>query len=399
MITKNIKEIISLQNYCRDIIQELYHYESRPYESFVKNNQIANKIEEAIRLEIIEHDTFDDELSLSADTEEYYRTRLGQNNETNIGYIGEKLKKLDGLLKTYNIRQKDKENLLKDKKAIYKLLNQIPSILKHNLQALSSNSVFTFKNETNFEIKMMNLKICKEEIQELSMALKEVDRVMDEQWNFFRSMNDRKISFSIHKIKRNSADLERSFAQLHDDILHFINQSIQDGKFIKHIKELKQLIYENRLKDKTNIEELLNSKQAIGGLIKEKKILPDDKMYAYVEQLQKILKSRKKSIINTQKATAIEYDIQEEVKVSKILYNYSKIHKEFLEQEKDLISFLLNYPMKIEEEKLMGVFIRLLKNYASEYIIDNQGIGEFIEVEDRLFLKVHSRKIGKYNVN
>ena len=399
MTTKSIKEIIALQNYCRDIIQELYHYESRPYESFVNNNHVVNKIEEAIRLEIIEHDTFDDELSLSADTEEYYRTRLGQNSETNIGYIGEKLKKLDELLKAYNIRKRDKEDVLKEKKAIYKLLNQIPSILKYNLQALSSSSVFTFKNEANFEIKMMNLKTCKEEIQELSMALKKVDRVMAEEWNFFRSMDDRKISFAIHKIKRNSADLERSFAQLHDDIIHFINQSIQDGKFIKHIKELKQLIYENRLKDKTNIEELLSSKQAIGGAVKEKKILPDDKMYAYVEQLQKILKSRKKDIVNMQEATAIEYDIQEEVKVSKVLYNYSKIHKEFLEQEIDLISFLLNYPIKIEEKKLMGVFIRLLKNYASEYIVDNNGIEEFIEVEDRLFLKVHSHKIGKYNVN
>jgi len=231
------------------------------------------------------------------------------------------------------------------------------------------------------------------------MALKEVDRVMSEQWNFFRSMDDRKISFAIHKIKRNSADLERSFAQLHDDILHFINQSIQDGKFIKHIKALKSLIYENRLKEKTNIEELLTTKQLIGGAVKEKKILPDDKMYAYVEQLQEILKSRKKAIVNTQETTAIEYDIQEEVKVSKILYNYSKIHKEFLEQELDLISFLLQYPMKIEEEKLMGVFIRLLKNYASEYIVDNNGMEEFIEVEDRLFLKVYSHKIGKYNVN
>ena len=399
MTTKSIKEIIALQNYCRDIIQELYHYESRPYESFLNNSQVTNKIEEAIRLEIIEHDVFDDELSLSADTEEYYRTRLGQNSETNIGYIGEKLKKLDELLKAYNIRKRDKEDVLKEKKAIYKLLNQIPSILKYNLQALSSSSVFTFKNEANFEIKMMNLKTCKEEIQELSMALKKVDRVMAEEWNFFRSMDDRKISFAIHKIKRNSADLERSFAQLHDDIIHFINQSIQDGKFIKHIKELKQLIYENRLKDKTNIEELLSSKQAIGGAVKEKKILPDDKMYAYVEQLQEILKSRKKDIVNMQEATAIEYDIQEEVKVSKVLYNYSKIHKEFLEQEIDLISFLLNYPIKIEEKKLMGVFIRLLKNYASEYIVDNNGIEEFIEVEDRLFLKVHSHKIGKYNVN
>jgi len=125
------------------MIQELYHYESRPYSAFPNIN--VAKIDEAIQLEIIEHDNFDDELSLSADTEEYYKVRLGQNNETNIGYIGEKLNKLHGLLKAYNIRVKNAEDTSKDIKSIYKLLNQIPSILRQNLKALSSNSVFAFK--------------------------------------------------------------------------------------------------------------------------------------------------------------------------------------------------------------------------------------------------------------
>jgi len=113
MTRKNIKEIISIQNYCKDIIQELYTYESRPYESIAKN-VLVGKLEDAIRLEIIEHDSFDDELSLSVDTEEYYRTRLGENNETNIGEVRDKLNKLEDLLKVYNIRQRNNENAIKE---------------------------------------------------------------------------------------------------------------------------------------------------------------------------------------------------------------------------------------------------------------------------------------------
>jgi len=398
MTTKNIKEIIAIQNYCRDIIQELYTYESRPYEAVAKNIQNLTKLEEAIRLEIIEHDSFDDELSLSVDTEEYYRARLGQNNETNIGEVGDKLTKLENLLKDYNVRQRANEDATKEIKSIYKLLNKIPSIFKHNLQALSTTTVFTFKNEPNFEIKMNNLKRCKEEISQLSNALKEVDRVMDEQWNFFRSMDDRKINFAIHKIKRHSADFERSFAQLYDDILNFINQSIQDGAFIKRLKKLKQLKSDHILSKNTNIEDLIALKQAILPKVKEHKILPEDKMYAYVEQMQEILKARKNVIVNRQEATPIEYDINENEKVSKKLYNYPKIHREFLNQDRDLISFLLNYPQKIEEEKLMGVFVRLIKNYADEYKIEDE-VDDFVQIEDRLFLKVYSPKIGINNVN
>jgi hypothetical protein len=397
MTTKNIKEIISIQNYCKDIIQELYTYETRPYDALSKNINIT-KLEEAIRLEIIEHDSFDDELSLSVDTEEYYRARLGENNETNIGEVGDKLTKLENLLKDYNVRQRTNENATKEIKSIYKLLNKIPSIFKHNLQALSSTTVFTFKNEPNFEIKMNNLKRCKEEISQLSDALKDVDRVMDEQWSFFRSMDDRKINFAINKIKRNSADFERSFAQLHDDILNFINQSIQDGAFIKRLKKLKQLKSDHTLIKNTNIEELVAKEQAILPKVKENKILPEDKMYAYVEQIQEILKDRKSVIVNTQEVTPIDYDIDENAKVSKKLYNYPKIHREFLNQERDLISFLLNYPLKIEEEKLMGVFVRLIKNYADEYKIEDK-VDDFVQIEDRLFLKVYSPKIGMKSVN
>jgi hypothetical protein len=396
--TKNIKEIISIQNYCKDIIQELYTYESRPYDLLSKNIINITKLEEAIRLEIIEYDSFDDELSLSVDTEEYYRARLGQNSETNIGEVGDKLHKLENLLKDYSVRQRAKENATKEIKSIYKLLNKIPSIFKHNLQALSSTTVFTFKNEPNFEIKMNNLKRCKEEISQLSDALKEVDRVMDEQWSFFRGMDDRKINFAINKIKRNSADFERSFAQLHDDILHFINQSIQDGAFIKRLKKLKQLKSDHTLIKNTNIEDLVAKRETIFPKIKENKILPEDKMYAYVEQIQEILKARKNVIVNTKEATAIDYDIHENIKVSKKLYNYPKIHREFLNQERDLISFLLNYPLKIEEEKLMGVFVRLIKNYADEYKIEDE-VDDFIQIEDRLFLKVYSPKIGIKSVN
>ena len=392
MTTKNIKEIISIQNYCKEIIQELYTYESRPYASVAKNIANLSKLEEAIVLEIIEHDSFDDTLSLSVDTEEYYRNRLGQSIETNIGAIEEKLSKIRHILLDYNSRVKSGDDTSKEIKSIHRLLNKIPSIFKYNLQAISSTSVFTFKNESNFEIKIRNLKICKKEIDELSFALKEVDRFIEDEWNFFRDIDDRKITFSLNKIRRNSADFESSFAQLHDDILNFINQSIEDGAFIKHLKRLKQLKYENQLKHSTNMESVVEKSRAIGATVKEKKILPDDRIYEYAEAIEKIFKARKIKIINKKKATSIDYDINKEVKVNKKLYNYPKIHKEFSVQDKDLITFLYEYPIQIEKNKLLGVYIRLLKNYLFEYEIEEDS---FVEVDNRLFLKVYSMKRRK----
>jgi len=393
--TKNIQDIIALKNYCRSMIQELYHYESRPYSAF-QNINIA-KIDEAIQLEIIEHDNFDDELSLSPDTEEYYKVRLGQNNETNIGFIDEKLTKLNGLLKAYNIRVKNSEDTVKDTKAIYKLLNQIPSILRQNLKALSSNSIFAFKNEANFEIKMMNLEICRKEISELSLALKHVDNMVELNWNFFKNINSVKINFAIGKIRRSSAELEKSFAKVHGDIISFINQSIKDGEFIEKMKKLKELKDNSTLLNNTSIEELCKNNQPVLRKIKEKKILPDDRVYDYIDAIQSIMLARKNKVINTRESVSISYDITQEISTSKILYDYPKLNREFLSQNRDLISFLKS--CNIEEDKLLGMYVRLLKNYGSQYEFGEQTKESYINIDDRVFLKVLSGKKGDKYVN
>jgi hypothetical protein len=46
----------------------------------------------------------------------------------------------------------------------------------------------------------------------------------------------------------------------------------------------------------------------------------------------------------------------------------------------------------------MGVFVRLIKNYADEYKIEDK-VDDFVQIEDRLFLKVYSPKIGMKSVN
>ena len=76
-INRNISDIIGIQNSCRDIMQELYSYESRPND-IIRDSYSSSKLDEAIRFEIIEYDEFSEELSLTADTLEYYEARLGR---------------------------------------------------------------------------------------------------------------------------------------------------------------------------------------------------------------------------------------------------------------------------------------------------------------------------------
>lgn len=378
-ITKNITDIISIQNSCKDIVQELYTYESRAND-VIRNNYKNAKIDDAIRFDIIEYDNYDDELTLSSDTEDYYKTRLGQQDETNISFISDKLEKLKTLLKTYNLRKRNNENTEKNIKQIYKLLNQIPSLLRYNLQAIASNSIFAFKNEPNFDIKMINLNISQDEITQLTDASNKVDLFIKEQKVFFKSINNKKINSAILKLQKNSFNLESAFRKLFEDIKNFINQSIKDGEFIKKLKKLQELKIDGELYDKTNIEELVNIKPSVNSSVKEKKLLRDDRLFDFIENIQDIISLRKLNIINTKEDAIIDYDIDKKTTLKRIIYNYPKLNKEFLAQDNDLITFLQS--RNIEKIRLLGVFVRMIKNFASNYNMENDN---FIQVENRIY--------------
>lgn len=384
--SQNIIKIIDVQNSCKKVIQELYNHESRPNEIIRATSKNA-KIDEAIRLDIIEYDSFDDELSLSSDTEEYYKTRLGQNSETYIGLVGDKIAKLNVQLSTYNLRIKELESPDKEIKSIYKILNSIPSVLRFNLHAISSNSIFAFKNEPNFDIKMSKLKLCQDEIGELILASLSVDSLLDEQYNFFKSMQNSKINSSVLKLRHNSSEIENSFRKLFEDIKNYINQSIKDGEFIKKLQRLKELKDENTLYEKSNITELIENKKIIVPITKEKRIHPDDRVHDYIDTVRKIIDSRELEIKALKKESAINYDLKEKIEVKRTLYNYQKLNSAFLAQEKDLISFLII--SNIDEKRLLGVFVRLLKNFSHKYHINNK---HFIKIDKREYLEVFSNQ-------
>ena len=381
-LNKNIIDIIKVQNSCGGVIQELYNYETRPNDAMRESYKGA-KIDDAIRLEIIEYDSFDDELTLSPDTQQYYQTRLGQNNETTIDSIDTKLLKLKTELSYYNKRVTAKESTDKEIRNLSKILNQIPTLLRYNLYAISSNSIFAFKNEPNFEIKMDKLEVSKKEIKQLVEASISVDKFLKENQNFFKSMNNHRVNSIILKINKNTLELEYSFRMLYEDIKRFINKSIKDGEFIKKLQKLRELKTQNLLFSKTDIEEKLAKQNHIVEPIRDKKLYPLDKIFEYIDTIQEIIQKRKIDIQDTKEETELSYNIDEVIKIEKTLYNYPKLHEQFLSQDDDLATFLQTN--SIDKSKLLGVFIRLLKNYFLKYKIDYE---DFVEIDKRKYVIV-----------
>lgn len=381
-LNKSIVDIIQVQNSCKSLIQELYNYETRPNDTMRESYQNA-KIDDAIHLDILEYDNIDDELSLSPDTEEYYKTRLGENNDTTISSIDEQLLKLKNELNYYNKRITAKESTDKEIRIISKILNKLPTLLRYNLYAITSNSIFAFKNEPNFEIKMDKLEISKAEIKQLIEASINIDKFLKEQQSFFKVMNNHRINFLILKINKNSLELESSFMMLYEDIKRFINKSVKDGKFIKKLQKLRELKQQHQLFEKTDIKEQFYTKSLIIDSVRERKLYPTDRLFDYIDTIEEIIKHRKVELEDTKVESDLSYDIDEVIKIEKVLYNYPKLHNEFLFQDDDLATFLLK--SSVDKSKLLGVFIRLVKNYFLKYEIETKS---FVTIDKRKYVIV-----------
>ena len=79
----------------------------------------------------------------------------------------------------------------------------------------------------------------------------------------------------------------------------------------------------------------------------------------------------------------LKYDINEVSTVERKLYNYQKLNREFLLQDEDLMTFLVS--KNIDESRLLGVFIRMLKNYSGRYEI---GSDTFSKYNNREYVEV-----------
>lgn len=302
---------------------------------------------------------------------------------TYLGLVGDTLQKIERELGFYNQRVKSSESTKREIKTICNLLSQTPQLLKRNLQAIASNSIFAFKSEPNFAIKIEKLKISKEEIEELIQTTYACDKFLNEQQHFFKSMDNSKINSVILRFKRESIVLEKSFIKLFDDIKHFINQSIKDGELIKKLQKLKALKDDKKLLSSTNIAEVASKQHTISKSTKIKKIHPDDQIYNYLETLRKIISHRELALEDSRVDSDLKYDVDEVNCVERKLYNYQKLNREFLAQDEDLMTFLIY--KEVDDDRILGVFIRMFKNYSDNYEVDSD---KFMKYNNREFVEV-----------
>ncbi len=230
---------------------------------------------------------------------------------------------------------------------------------------------------------MQKLKISKDEIDKLIKATYACDKFLEQQHYFFKSMDNYKINSAILRFKRESIVLEKSFIKLFDDIKNFINQSIKDGEFIKKLQKLKVLKDDKKLIDATNISEVSEKQKVILKSVKVKKLHPDDQILNYIATLRKIISAREIALQDSRVDSDLKYDINEVSKVERKLYNYQKLNREFLLQDEDLMTFLVH--KKIDENRLLGVFIRMLKNYSDRYEVESD---KFVKYDNREYVEV-----------
>ena len=398
--TKDILGIFSLLNSCSGLIQNIYDYDELDYdgnELEFNGKKLTKQINDLKNIGVLDYDEENFSLSLSLQSEDYLNFLLGEAEDTNISVIEQKIHVLKNTIKEYKIRVRADESTAKEEKKIFKLLNHIPSILRLNIKTISSTSVFAYKNESNYEIKMIKLKQCRKDIEALLSAIDEVDKYLkNNKYEFFHKVNNDKIKFAQKRISLNNIKLREAVISLRKDNIKFLNQTIQDGEFFKKLSKLYTMKKENELEKKSDFLEKINNFNFKSKSFSIKSITPDDIGYDIADELRANLEQRKLESIIAEKKTYEKIDSNSLSKVKKLSsIDYKVVYNDFRAQEKDLITYLFDCE-NIPEEKCEGIMHRIIIKWFKMLEIQQK---QRVEINEILYPKIYPRIINKREID
>lgn len=326
-----------------DIVNKLYIEGEILYDGIdftIDNKNLVPKIEQLKESKIIDHDMFTETLSLEYQSDDFFHYLMEANTDTNIEDVKKKINLIKKEFENINKRKKNFEPITKEVKVIQKALRSIPSIIEKNSKALNNDTLFAYKVEHNIEIKISHLEDCKEQLSQLSKAI-------DSFAKFLKTNNKLLISILpapalLDSIRKSLLIQRKTVINIWEATINYLSKTIDDGKFLKHLNAINELIKQNKIYKQTNIVEMAKNKGLIQNKVNIRKKI-DYEIVAFDDELNKQYESANIPKTETPKKEYPPVDIESSKRNKSIKIVLARdLYLKFMQNEKntDLATFL-----------------------------------------------------------
>lgn len=340
-----------------NIVTQLYRDEEIPYdgiELIIDGKNLASKIEQLKESKIIDHDMFTETLSLEYQTDDYLRSLMEANTETNIEDVKKKINLIKKEFGNIVKRKNSHEVFVREVKKVQRILRSIPSIIEKNIKALNNETLFAYKIEQNIEIKISHLEQCKDQLSQLTSAIDSVTRFLKSNNKVFIEILP---AVALLDSIRNSLFMQRkTVLYIREATISYLSKTIEDGNFLKKLNSLNELIKNSKVYTQTNLIDLSLHNTLLPKRVEVKKKIDFD-IGNFDEELVKEYKALNAPKVEPQKKeyTAIDLEQSKKTKTIKIINPYD-LYRKFINAERDIDLATFLYDV-LDESKKVNRFI------------------------------------------
>jgi len=304
--------------------------------------------------------------------------------EVTTSFINDNIQSLSENLKYYRI-----DNNPRFLRNIKRSLKKINSTTSREVMKLHKNIDDTYKNQSNYVIKLQELDKYKRKRDDIINLIKESEQIISDAQGFFSTIIDAELSSIVLDLRYTLVRNRDYLNEIQSQIIDFINKIQHQAEIYKKIQRLKELKDYEELKYKTNFVDVVIGTKA---LLFHKRIplksrlsldfLHSDHGYALTQKVAARLHLLRNN--NRKPAGKLASGFDDSHREESASLNIAGLVEKFMQADKDLFQFVMQYtfPEKVGElplEKRISLYVGISIDYDAKLAISGEfGSMDFI---------------------
>jgi len=387
-------------NDIKELVTSLKREEKLISEMFSKRKSIDYRLSDALELVDYEESRIDlliqksvirengGLLELDGQFLEFFEQVLYVSEEINLSYIDENIKKIKENI-DYFLNENNENRRYSYLRFIKKTFRKMGIITLRSVVDLRRNIENTFKNESNYKNKQLKLENLDEKRTVVTNLIQQtLALINEEELTFFNRALDEELSRIIIELKHQLGECSHNLIEIEKQIIDYLNQIKQQGKFLEKLRKLKYLKDNFTIEAETDIRQKVSNKNQVIFEVRTSQPLnlsidflrESEKAFDAIKRIAKNHTDRllfKPEIAESISKEYLENNIEEEVMI-----NLEEVRNRFVATSDNLLNFILNYDFLIDVDfnERVTIFCQIISQYEQELKIkDNFQITNGIE--------------------
>lgn len=245
---------------------------------------------------------------------------------------------------------------------------------------LRRNIENTFKNESNYKNKQLKLENLDEKRTVVTNLIQQTLLLInEEELTFFNRALDEELGKIIIELKNQLGECSHNLIEIEKQIIDYLNQIKQQGKFLEKLRKLKYLKDNFIIEAETNIKQIVSNKNEV---IFETKLnesinlsidflKEDERAFNAIKRIAKNYRDR--LLIKPEMAERISNDSLENNIEEEIMVNLEEVRNRFIATSDNLFNFILNYDFLkvVDFNERVTIFCQIISQYEEELQIQD----------------------------